>query len=103
MVIVVPRGRHVRRVGCLTTGEPDEFAGTGDVTCDLLAIAAVHPLRETAVDQMLRDAGADRSVLDALVGEGRLLPTQYAGERFYRIPAPQRRAGARHEAEKETG
>jgi wyosine [tRNA(Phe)-imidazoG37] synthetase (radical SAM superfamily) len=80
--------RRVARVGSLTTREPDEFSGTGDVARDLLAIAAVHPLREAAVAELLRRAGADRSVLEALVEQRRLLPVDYEGERFYRAAPP---------------
>ncbi len=76
--------RRVDRVGCLTTREPDEFSGTGDVERDLLAIAAVHPLREAAVKDLLRRAHADWTAVERLVGDGRLDVIDYDGERFYR-------------------
>jgi len=76
--------RRVGRVGCLTAHEPDEFSGTGDAERDLLAIAAVHPLREAAVRDLLRRAGADWTAVASLVEDGRLEVVDYDGERFYR-------------------
>jgi wyosine [tRNA(Phe)-imidazoG37] synthetase (radical SAM superfamily) len=80
--------RHARRVGCLTTRERDEFSGTGDVERDLLAIAAVHPLREAAVRDVLRRAHADWTAVETLVERGRLDVLDYDGERFYRTARP---------------
>ena len=80
--------RRIGRVDCLTTREADQFSGTGDVARDVTAIAAVHPLGEAAVRELLREAGADWSVLEALVEQGRLLRVEYEGERFYRAAPP---------------
>ena len=80
--------RRIARVGSLTSREPDQFSDTGDVAQDLLAIAAVHPLREVAVAELLRKAGADRSVLDGLVEQRHLVQVDYEGERFYRSAPP---------------
>jgi wyosine [tRNA(Phe)-imidazoG37] synthetase (radical SAM superfamily) len=80
--------RQVPRVGCLTTSEPDEFSGTGDVVKDVLAIAAVHPLRERAVADLVRQTGADWAAVDALVEDGRLAVVDYEGERFYQARPP---------------
>lgn len=41
--------------------EGDGFTSTGDPREDLLAITAVHPMRERAVDSFLQEAGAPRS------------------------------------------
>ena len=76
--------RRVGRVGCLTTREPDEFSGAGDAARDLMAIGAVHPMREAAVSDLLRRAGADWAAVDALVEDGRLAVVEYDGQRFYR-------------------
>jgi wyosine [tRNA(Phe)-imidazoG37] synthetase (radical SAM superfamily) len=80
--------RRVGRVGCLTTREPDEFSGAGDAARDLLAIAAVHPMREAAVADLLKKTGADWAVVDALVVDGHLAVVEYEGERFYRAAQP---------------
>lgn len=81
--------RQIPRVGRLTTREPDEFSGTGDAVKDVLAIAAVHPLRERAVADLLRRTGADWAVVDTLVEDGRLTVVDYEGERFYQSHRPQ--------------
>jgi wyosine [tRNA(Phe)-imidazoG37] synthetase (radical SAM superfamily) len=73
--------------------EGDAFATTGDARTDLLAITAVHPLRASAVDEVLTRDGADRGLVEALVRDHLLVPVAYQGERFYARPAatPRRR------------
>jgi wyosine [tRNA(Phe)-imidazoG37] synthetase (radical SAM superfamily) len=63
--------------------EGDAFAFTGDVEGDLLSITSVHPMREGAVSEFLARAGADWSVIDGLVRQGRLVQTEHEGHRFY--------------------
>jgi wyosine [tRNA(Phe)-imidazoG37] synthetase (radical SAM superfamily) len=63
--------------------EGDAFASTGDVEHDILSITAVHPMREQAVSVLLRKAGADRSVVDRMILDGRLLRVTYDGDTFY--------------------
>lgn len=63
--------------------EGDDFAFSGDVRSDLLGITAVHPMRESAIRQLLARAGADEALLAALVAEGELKAVDYLGERYY--------------------
>lgn len=63
--------------------EGNAFAFTGNIEEDLLSITAVHPMREEAVRQLLRRAGAAWSEVRELVERGELLETQYEGKRFY--------------------
>jgi hypothetical protein len=70
-------------VELLTGFEGTAFGTTGDAAQDLLAITAVHPMREDAVLALLSKAHADRSVLDRLVGEGALTPVTYQDRVFY--------------------
>jgi wyosine [tRNA(Phe)-imidazoG37] synthetase (radical SAM superfamily) len=63
--------------------EGNAFAFTGDIEQDLLSITAVHPMREDAVDELLKRADADRSLVDGLLARGRLVATEYGGKRFY--------------------
>ncbi|MEA3336629.1 MAG: radical SAM protein [Chloroflexota bacterium] len=65
--------------------EGNAFAFTGNVEEDLLSIMAVHPMRENAVCEFLRRAGADWAVIDDLLAQHRLLATAYEGERFYML------------------
>lgn len=75
----------------LTGYEGDDFAVTGDVERDLTGIAAVHPMREEAVDAFLSRAGASREVVDRLLARGDLVRTAYGGHVFYRTASPKRR------------
>jgi wyosine [tRNA(Phe)-imidazoG37] synthetase (radical SAM superfamily) len=63
--------------------EGNAFASTGDVEQDLLSITSVHPMREDAVSEFLKRAGADWSMVDGLLGQCQLVATEYAGRRFY--------------------
>ncbi len=71
------------RVEYLTGYEGDAFASSGDVCKDILSITAVHPLRESAVDELLKRADADWSVVDKLVANNELKQVVYHGEHFY--------------------
>ncbi len=50
---------------------------------DVLAITAVHPMREAAVRHLLADNHADWTLIEALLAEGELKTVEYAGEQFY--------------------
>lgn len=68
----------------LLTGYPEPRLGsTGDAVAELLAITAVHPLRQREVDALLAKAGAGQAVLDDLLRRGALRPVSHRGERFY--------------------
>ena len=79
---------HLQRVELLVGYEGDAFAATGDAEADLLAITAVHPMREQAVRALLERCSAPWSLVQRLVGEGALHEVSYAGVRFYvrRLP-----------------
>jgi hypothetical protein len=63
--------------------EGNAFAFTGDVEQDLLSITSVHPMREEAVSEFLKRAGADWSVVYGLLDQRRLVATEYDDRRFY--------------------
>jgi len=63
--------------------EGDAFAFTGDVRQDLLSITAVHPMRESAVSELLVRAKADWSLVEELITEGSLKKADYLGKRYY--------------------
>jgi wyosine [tRNA(Phe)-imidazoG37] synthetase (radical SAM superfamily) len=75
--------QRLRRVELLTGFEGDTFGTTGDVVQDLLAITAVHPMREDAALAFLARNGADGSVLEQLVAERLLRPVTYEEHIFY--------------------
>lgn len=70
--------------------EGDAFAYTGDLRQDLLSITAVHPLRESAVRELLMHAKQEWSLIEGLIAEGRIRKVSYLGMDYYvrRFPAP---------------
>ncbi len=80
----------VNRVEYLIGYEGNAFAFTGKVEEDLLSITAVHPMRETAVIEFLRKAGADCRVIETLLQEGKLIELEYEGNRYYMRKIPSR-------------
>ncbi|MCB2224945.1 MAG: radical SAM protein [Actinobacteria bacterium] len=75
--------RHLERVEYLVGYEGDAFASTGDLAADVLSIAAVHPLRASAVERMVAERGGAWDTIEGLVAAGSLVATDYGGERFY--------------------
>jgi wyosine [tRNA(Phe)-imidazoG37] synthetase (radical SAM superfamily) len=73
----------LERVELLVGYEGNAFAATGDVEEDLLSITAVHPMRREAVAQVLARSGRDWSVVQRLLDHGKLVETEYQGQRFY--------------------
>jgi wyosine [tRNA(Phe)-imidazoG37] synthetase (radical SAM superfamily) len=63
--------------------EGDAFTFTGNPETDLLSITAVHPMRQQAVDKLLRRAGADWSLVRDLIAQGQLVEAEYRGKTFY--------------------
>lgn len=74
---------QIEHVELLCGYEGDAFASTGHLAEDLLAITAVHPLRESAVRALVERSGEDWAVVESLVGEGRLVSSEFEGSRFY--------------------
>lgn len=83
------------RVELLVGYEGDAFAASGDAAADLLAVTAVHPMRESAVRALLERNGADWAVVERLLESGRLRRVAYRGESYYlrRPPVPGAPAG----------
>jgi wyosine [tRNA(Phe)-imidazoG37] synthetase (radical SAM superfamily) len=63
--------------------EGDSFAYTGNVEEDLLSITSVHPMRESAVRDFLKKAAANWSVVNKLKVHGKLVETEFEGQKFY--------------------
>jgi len=71
------------KVELLIGYEGNAFAFTGDVKEDLLSITAVHPMREEAVAELLKKAGAGWQVVDELLRDGELVKITYEGKAYY--------------------
>jgi wyosine [tRNA(Phe)-imidazoG37] synthetase (radical SAM superfamily) len=63
--------------------EGNAFSSSGDPVADLLAITAVHPMRESAVQELLERCGAEWKVVDELIHQGKLAEVTYRGHRYY--------------------
>ena len=68
--------------------EGNAFACTGDIQEDLLSITAVHPMREDAVAEFLKSAGAGWETIQELVDNGNLVDLDYQGKKFYMRKLP---------------
>ena len=77
---------HLPSVELLTGHEPGEFAHTGDARDDLLAITAVHPMREEDVRRLLGRDHAAWGVVESLLAEGKLEVIEYGGLPYYLRP-----------------
>ncbi len=74
---------HVAHVEYLVGYEGDAFATSGDPRADLLSVTAVHPMRASAVRDLLKQSGADWRVVDGLIADGDLVETNYRNDTFY--------------------
>jgi hypothetical protein len=49
----------------------------------VLSITAVHPMREEALQDYLKDAGADWQVIRQLLLQGQMVEIDFAGRKYY--------------------
>jgi len=70
--------------------EGNVFACTGDFQEDLLSITAVHPMREDAVAEFLKNARTDWGIIRELIANGSLTELEYQGKKFYMRKLPWR-------------
>lgn len=74
---------RVPHVEYLIGYEGDRFAFTGDVRQDLLSITAVHPMRESAVAELLTRADQNWSLVEELIRAGMLKEVDYLGKHYF--------------------
>ncbi len=75
--------KRVRDVELLLGEEKGNFGNTGNAREDLLGTLAVHPMREEAVNELLKKDGAGRDLLQAMLNDGEIIKLSYAGKTFY--------------------
>lgn len=68
--------------------EGNAFAFTGNVEEDLLSITSVHPMREEAVNELLKKAKSDWKIIIKLIAENKLVETEYGNKKFYMRKLP---------------
>ena len=80
--------QNVDNVEYIIGYEGNEFGFSGNVEEDLLDITSVHPMREEAVREYLKKAGADWNVITDLIQRGSLVELEYQGKNFYMRKLP---------------
>jgi len=74
---------HVKHVELILGYEGNAFAFTGNIEEDILSITAVHPMRQEAVEEILRKADSNWSVIEGLMRQGKIMETEFNGHRFF--------------------
>jgi len=69
--------------------EGNAFGSTGDLESDILNITAVHPMREEAVQVLLKKQASSWKVVADLIKQGKLTEINYGGKKFYLRTFPQ--------------
>ena len=80
--------QNVDNVEYIIGYEGNEFGFSGNVEEDLLGITSVHPMREEAVREYLKKAGADWHVITDLIQKDSLVELRYQGKNFYMRKLP---------------
>ena len=71
------------RVELLTGYEGNEFSSTGNTREDILAITSVHPMRRSAIEELLGKSGESWDLVEDMVRKGELRRVEYLGEEYY--------------------
>ncbi len=74
---------RLKYVECLAEYEGEEFSFQEDAEKELLAITAVHPMSEEAVERFLDQAGVGWGLVLKLMERGEITEVEYKGRRFY--------------------
>ena len=74
---------QVKNVELITKPEDITFALTSNLQSDILSITAVHPLRQDAVEELLRKSSETWQTVKAMVDSGALIKVEHEGETFY--------------------
>jgi wyosine [tRNA(Phe)-imidazoG37] synthetase (radical SAM superfamily) len=77
---------RIEKVELLAGHEIGEFSHSGNAREDLLAITAVHPMREDDVRKLLAKDMASWALIEQMIAEGELKVLEYGGSNFYLRP-----------------
>ena len=69
---------------CIIGDESDDFYFSDDIERDLLSIAAVHPVREEVLLNLLSERNLDEQVIDQLIDKKLLSSFVYEGKKFFK-------------------
>ncbi|MGM0437886.1 MAG: radical SAM protein [Bacillota bacterium] len=63
--------------------EGNEFSSTGDLKKDLLNITSVHPLKEEAVEELIKKCDSSWNEVEELINEEKIVKTSFKDENYY--------------------
>lgn len=63
--------------------EGNRFSSTGDPREDLLSITAVHPMRDDAVEELLKNSGEGWELVEGLIGEDLIRKMDFGDHSYY--------------------
>jgi wyosine [tRNA(Phe)-imidazoG37] synthetase (radical SAM superfamily) len=63
--------------------EGSDFSFSGDIERDILDTCAVHPMRQDALNELLKSASKDWKTVEKLITEQKLVEIEYGGDTFY--------------------
>lgn len=63
--------------------EGNEFSSTGDLKRDLLNITSVHPLKEEAVEELIKKCDSSWNEVEELIDEEKIVKTSFKDENYY--------------------
>ncbi len=75
--------KYIDKVEYFIGHEGDSFTYTGNLEQDLLSVTSVHPMRESAVKELLEKAGQQWTVVEQLIADGKLIELDFDGNKFY--------------------
>lgn len=70
--------------------EGNEFAFTGNIEEDILSITSVHPMRQDAIEELLKKAGKDLGLIETLLAQGKIVKNTLNDTIFYMRKLPER-------------
>lgn len=73
----------VNRVETLLGYEGNAFAASGNAREDILSITAVHPMRQDAVEDLLKNDNTDWKTIENLINEDLIREIEYKNHKFY--------------------
>jgi len=63
--------------------EGNQFSSTGNIREDLLNITSVHPLKEEAVEELIKKCGAEWADVEKLIDENKIVKIEFSGENYF--------------------
>lgn len=75
--------RMVQQVELILGYEGNAFAYTGNIEEDILSITAVHPMRQEAVEEMLKKANTDWGLIEQMIRDQKISEVDFNGHRFF--------------------